>query len=375
MPVKFTEITVFIVIFLFLFFGLFLITYRKGNRLSKNLLGLFFWALGFSVLDIWLSSAGFYNQYPQYNFILNFFPLVYGPLLFLLTKSVTQGNFKIKFYEILHFVPLIIAVTIFFFAFHILDLESKKLFLEKAKVENVISPLISIIVFITISVYLLLSLLRVKRYRSEIREKVSNIDQINLGWLNHTLIGFSIIMILSILVQIINNISINVWWLHLLLLILLSGMLIFIMSSIVRGLKSDVLFEESSKFRMELIQKEKIQIESAKIALLEKFLNSEKPFLDPSINLTDLAEKLNMSSKELSQTINHGMSKSFFDLINMHRIKYFQNIFLHNKDEKLTILEAMYASGFNSKSSFNTAFKKHSGTTPSEWKKKNVVSK
>ena len=59
----------------------------------------------------------------------------------------------------------------------------------------------------------------------------------------------------------------------------------------------------------------------------------------------------------------------FFDFINAYRIKEVQNILKESTDDKLTVLEAMYQAGFNSKSSFNTAFKKETGLTPTEFRK------
>ncbi|HSM64254.1 MAG TPA: helix-turn-helix domain-containing protein [Gillisia sp.] len=110
------------------------------------------------------------------------------------------------------------------------------------------------------------------------------------------------------------------------------------------------------------------QIEVYKKQLLE-LLNSEKPYLNPQVSLADLSEKLSISSKHLSQVINQSFNKNFFDFINSYRIKKVQQILKESKDDKLTVLEAMYQAGFNSKSSFNTAFKKETGQTPSEFRK------
>ena len=62
------------------------------------------------------------------------------------------------------------------------------------------------------------------------------------------------------------------------------------------------------------------------------------------------------------------LGKSFFDLINSYRIEEAKKMIKEPEDEKMTISEVMYKVGFNSKSSFNTAFKKYTGLTPSEYK-------
>ena len=68
--------------------------------------------------------------------------------------------------------------------------------------------------------------------------------------------------------------------------------------------------------------------------------------------------------------INHKLNKHFFDLINEYRIEKAMQILQNPKESHLTILEILYAVGFNSKSSFNTAFKNYTGLTPTEYRKR-----
>ena len=97
--------------------------------------------------------------------------------------------------------------------------------------------------------------------------------------------------------------------------------------------------------------------------------NTEKPYLNAQVNIADLSENLSLSTKHLSQVINQSFDKSFFDFINSYRIQEAQQILKESSDDKLTVLEVMYDVGFNSKSSFNTAFKKETGQTPTEFRK------
>jgi AraC-like DNA-binding protein len=109
------------------------------------------------------------------------------------------------------------------------------------------------------------------------------------------------------------------------------------------------------------------QIEESKKQLVA-LLDDKKSFLDPQVSISDLSEKLSVSTKHLSQVINQSFNKSFFDFINSYRIQEAQRILKNSKDDKLTVLEVMYQVGFNSKSSFNTAFKKETGQTPTEFR-------
>ncbi len=372
---KSIEFVVGLVIFLFLFFGLFLFFFQKGNRLSKNLLGLFFTALGLAVIDVFLLKNGTYFEFPQYAYFLNSLPLVYGPLLWLFTQSVTKKDFKFKWSDLVHFIPYALMLISFIFMYHIQHVDFKREFLRRALEDpGPIAFIFSLLVFLSIGVYIYFCHISIRQYRNRIKEEVSNVDKINLEWLDFTLLGFIIILILSFAVQIVFTLFPDNDSLNLLILILLFVLLIFIMGAIIKGLRTDVSFTSTlrldagdHKSNKKLSERELDQLKS-----LKEIMQSEKPFLNPSLSLQDLATRMQISNRELSYLINHGDNNSFFDFINSYRIQFAQDKIQHSDDEKQTILEVMYASGFNSKSSFNTAFKKHSGYTPTQWKKLNA---
>ena len=103
------------------------------------------------------------------------------------------------------------------------------------------------------------------------------------------------------------------------------------------------------------------------MAKLDQVISEEKLYLEPELTLNDISEKTGISSRYLSQIINQYKQKSFYDFINGLRADYACNLLLN--ENKKTILEILYESGFNSKTSFNTAFKKHTGLTPTQFKK------
>jgi AraC-like DNA-binding protein len=100
------------------------------------------------------------------------------------------------------------------------------------------------------------------------------------------------------------------------------------------------------------------------------YMQSNKPYLEPELTLEQLASKLSLKPRALSQAINEILGQNFYDFINRYRIDEASRLLTHPKDEKITILEVLYEVGFNSKSSFNTLFKKYKGLTPTEFKKK-----
>jgi AraC-like DNA-binding protein len=111
------------------------------------------------------------------------------------------------------------------------------------------------------------------------------------------------------------------------------------------------------------------ELKNSYLDKLINYMNSERPFLNPDISINQLAQELQISPKYLSQIINEKLNKNFFDLINSYRIEEAKKMLMEDTEERLTILTILYDTGFNSKSSFNTAFKKHTQLTPSQYKK------
>lgn len=94
-----------------------------------------------------------------------------------------------------------------------------------------------------------------------------------------------------------------------------------------------------------------------------------KPYLDSELTIQDMADDMDIQVSEVSTALNQGMNKNFFTFINEFRVNEAKSRILDNKNKHLTLLAIGYDSGFNSKSSFNALFKKHTGVTPSQFKK------
>ncbi|WP_231850171.1 helix-turn-helix domain-containing protein [Winogradskyella sp. PG-2] len=112
------------------------------------------------------------------------------------------------------------------------------------------------------------------------------------------------------------------------------------------------------------------QNEYAKVlSKLKAYMVIDEPFLNPSLTIQDISKEIEIPVRELSLLINHKLNQHFYDFINTYRIEKAKNILKDPSKSKVTILEILYEVGFNSKSSFNTAFKKHTNTTPTEYRK------
>lgn len=106
------------------------------------------------------------------------------------------------------------------------------------------------------------------------------------------------------------------------------------------------------------------------IVNLKKYMIEKEPFLNDSLTINDLSNQMNIPVKKLSLLINRSLNQHFFDFINSYRIKKAMEILKDPSKKSLTILEILYEVGFNSKSSFNTAFKNYTHLTPTEYRKK-----
>ena len=108
------------------------------------------------------------------------------------------------------------------------------------------------------------------------------------------------------------------------------------------------------------------QIDTLKEELLSYFKEDE-PYLNPQLTLKYVADVLSINTNKMSYLVNQAFDVNFNDFVNSYRLKHFKTIALDPKNAHLTILGLAYDSGFNSKSVFNTYFKKIEGITPKAW--------
>ncbi len=358
----------FLITFQLLFVGIFLITHKKGNRRNNILLGTIFILVAWNMGDLTLQMNGVVFKWEFLQHLDDGFFLLYGPISYLYAQGVIFRDFKLSSGNLLHLTPYLLLTIL------LLSLENLT---PPSTSEEIIKNdlpwqfyLISAFMYAHFFVYLGLTYKSLWKYRKIIKNKYSQIDQINLDWLSFSLNTFGLLAFLSLIhnfITLTGNRSVFIVTLVLLLIFIFY----FVNKVILKALRQPEIFagiaqNETSKYLGSNLTPS--QIEEYKKQLLA-LLSSEKSFLNPQVSLTDLSEKLSVSTKHLSQVINQSFNKSFFDFINTYRIQEVQQTLKESMDDKLTVLEAMYEAGFNSKSSFNTAFKKETGQTPTEFRK------
>ncbi|MFY0624767.1 MAG: helix-turn-helix domain-containing protein [Reichenbachiella sp.] len=100
---------------------------------------------------------------------------------------------------------------------------------------------------------------------------------------------------------------------------------------------------------------------------LIEHIHENKPYLDAGLSLRSLAEQIDIHPNQLSWLLNENLGKNFNDFINHYRIENFKALSKDPKSSNITILGLAYESGFNSKTVFNTYFKKETGLTPRQY--------
>jgi len=134
---------------------------------------------------------------------------------------------------------------------------------------------------------------------------------------------------------------------------------------------------DTTEINIEKIKQEKPIISEAKLDDLVKKVTSlmevEKIYQEPELTLQQLAKKLEVPVYQVSQTLNEGMKKNFYDVVNGYRVEEAKRLLLDEKNKNYTILSVGFEAGFNSKTTFNTVFKKFTGMTPTEFRAEQAI--
>lgn len=96
-------------------------------------------------------------------------------------------------------------------------------------------------------------------------------------------------------------------------------------------------------------------------------LATARPYLQPDLSLPALAQQAGLSTHELSYVLNEGLGVNFFQLLNRYRVEEAKRLLASTQHHHLSVLGIAFEAGFSSKTTFNTAFKKATGLSPSQY--------
>jgi TolB-like protein/AraC-like DNA-binding protein/Tfp pilus assembly protein PilF len=134
----------------------------------------------------------------------------------------------------------------------------------------------------------------------------------------------------------------------------------------IKAISDNNNYTPKKRYKQSLLKKDEI---SKYVKVLEKLMMDSKLYLNPDLSLKDLALQLELPANYVSQLLNQGFRKNFSEYINTFRLNEFKDRVVLEANKGLTIMAIAYDSGFNSKTVFNTFFKKNEGITPNTFLK------
>lgn len=353
--------------------------YRKlfANRFLALLIGLFSLVL----LSLFMSEVRVYRKIPYLFILLDGIPLLLFPLYYLYARHLVHHSTRLTKPEWLHFLPFVLYKL-----YSVTDLFKSKAemmaLIQSVESQNLHGRymIYNWVIAIQGFLYMTVTLAILVRYSEQIKNLFSSLDKIKLNWFRNMTIGATSLLIIFLAGQTFVTAGIHLSHFFDLTSFLFA---VFLYAVGYMGLVHSEIFMEpevahsldsafkkgnqTKKYQKSGLSEDKAQtIEKDLIQLMEK----EKPYVDSGLTLTQLAGRLEISPHNLSEVINTQLQQTFFDFINNYRVEQVKTDLADPQKQQYTFLALALEAGFNSKSSFNSIFKKHTGVTPSEYRKR-----
>ncbi|KFC23937.1 helix-turn-helix domain-containing protein [Epilithonimonas lactis] len=358
-------------LFVSFFLAFFLLTVKTTHKSSNRIFAFF---LIISAIDISEPLVSLFSDGPSnLGMLRSTVSFLQIPVFYLYVLSVCYSDFKWKPKYFLHLIPFLVVNALLTPRFYSVDLASKFDFIVNR--QNMVELQFTHWLFhLQIMVYFAAIFLLLRRAKKLYLENNSGGDLSSYQWL----FQFTGVLTVFYLVVILKNIfkfSDYTYVSDRIKIGILVSQLFIICWYLYKALNHPGLFRNIDS-RLKLVadmvledQKTEPETLNDDLLKLKKYMSDEKPFLDPALTIQDISEAMNVPFRELSVLINHQLGQHFYDFVNTYRIETAMEILRDPSKSKVTILEILYEVGFNSKSSFNTAFKKHTGNTPTEYRK------
>lgn len=371
--------------------GLFLVLLligKKENHNANMILASIIFLYSLFIGQVLAMNLALYNVVPHIFGITIGLPLLFGPLHYLYVRTLILETHKVSFKDIVHFIPYFINWAVFL----------PILFKNSAELSHLIKDYYTELPrfylhfglwAITIQglIYMGISLKIIKLYSLKIKDQYSSLDKINLNWLKNITIGTLLVWIVVFLKNLLSYFNPVLFNQGEIIVAFGVSVLIYVMGYL--GLMQTEIFNTTSlkndnhniektnidEISLKKYEKSGLSDEKAKKSLDEllKLMVEDKLYKDNNLTLKNLAKKLSISSHNLSEIINTYQKQSFFDFINSYRVKDVQEAMMLPQKESYTLLALALEAGFNSKSSFNAIFKKHTNMTPSQYRKQKML--
>jgi AraC-like DNA-binding protein len=331
--------------------------------------------------DIWLAilllvlcSAlitpfiGFANVY-DLNQWLTYFPFSiaysYGVLVWFYTLNLTDSRREFKLKDLPVFLPTIVYLTFRFYLFSH-DLEWKDWFTYSYG--RFSGTIIFVTEFIWNVIFLRFSIRHYRKYRAWLNENYSDTEKIKFDWLRNFLYIFTFILILGGLFDFTNSFIFYLSYIQFFYFEIVLSLATYYLA-VAGYLRSKTIEQNFTEKEAEAIEERKTLLSEKELEKLknrlENLMKNDKIYLEPNLTLNDLSKQMGVNSTVLSYTVNSGFGKNFNDFVNEFRINDVKEKL--KKADDSTLLGVAFDCGFNSKATFNRAFKKFTGVSPKEF--------
>ena len=306
--------------------------------------------------------------------------LLHGPFLFLYISALIDQTFQFNRRKLLHFIPFILFNLFIVIASFFPEM-SERIRLDHVEIEHGAPLLFNFFLILTVlsgPFYFILSIRRFKKLDINIFNNFSSYENVNLDWLRKLVYSFGGIWTVLMIFATVHHIFQMFSWIFCTHGLTLSLSLFIILIGYY-GLKQKEIFIQYPDRNTEYVTEPKanyvgISLKETDInhytEKLKHYMASEKPYLEASLSLPELANKLDIPSHHLSRIINEEFGVNFFDFVNQYRIEEVKARIGNPEFKNLSLLGIAYDCGFNTKSAFNRVFKKMTGFTPSEYRNK-----
>jgi len=365
-------------------FAILLLSIKREKPVSNFFLAFFLLQQAAIPLDILISfGAEFRNVAlswsPNLFYIFGFGYWLEAPFLLWYTRSLIYKNYKLSRKDIVFLLPFIGYLIYQLFFYYGLEMKDKQHLQEVYDLFSAPQYMNYVTLFREIfrAALSVLCIVEIRRYSRHIRTNFSDIERIDLTWLNMLVVGFLLIHLWAVLVSalILMSVSFGITT-NFEIMGLLGNYTTFFMVSVLIyfSLSHSSVFEGIEVKNTETVKADiiKNKVSDEMVQRISQFMETEKPYLAPALNLERLAAQIKIQPRILSYIINRHFDCNFFEFINNYRVDEAKKMLSSPEHESKNMLDVMLDVGFNSKATFNSLFKKKVGMTPSEYRKKMI---
>ncbi len=350
-----------------LFLSVLLLGIKGGNKVANRILAALVAVIALFVTGAVVRTMHYDFVFPHLSRIHDPFPFLAVPLIFLYIKTLTSEKPAFAKKDFLHFVPFILCAG-YLIPYYLQSREAKL----NALISESNDPSLglwyytrSALLILLAGFYLLLTVLRIVRFVRERRRRNSPAEKAVLLQIRVFVAGFLILFVGGLLRYLLDHTA------RTNLLVPLGASVFIYAIGYLSFRNPQVLAQADEPSSIKKYERSSLTPETAERYLkrLLHLMETEKLYLDSELTISRLAEKLSIPAPHLSQTINERLNQNFIDFINTYRVNEAKRRLIDPARKHYSVLAVAEEVGFNSKSSFNSVFKKHVRMTPSEFRK------